>query len=220
MGQPNEPTPGAPATAPTPQFVAPAPAPVAPPTPAPAPPVQPAAPFDPASLSPEAQAYLKAQVDAADLKARTGSKANAAAEAKKEIAAQVAKALGIAGDEPPDPAKLLAQVEQARDAAWASAVELQIHRTAAAAGANPEALLDSRSFIEGLDDLIDLDPSSAEFKTALQAKVQEAAAKYPAQQAPGAPTGPRPDPTQGARGSTERPKSLSEAIGAHYAARR
>jgi len=172
-------------------------------------------------MSPEAQAYMKAQVDAADLKARTGSKANAAAEARAEMAAQVAKALGLPGDGPPDPAVLTEQVEAARDAAWASSVELQIYRTAAAAGANPDALLDSRSFIESLDDLVDLDPSSAEFKTALQAKVQEAAAKYPAQQAPGAPNGPRPDPSQGSRGTppAARPVSLGDALRGHYAKR-
>lgn len=223
MTAPAEPTPGAPAPAPTPQPPATPPAQPPAPTPPPAAPT-PGPAFDPSSLTPEAQAYLKAQIDAADLKARTGSKANAAAEARKEMAAQVAKALGLAGDEPPDPAQLAQQVEAARDAAWASSVELQIFRTAGAAGANPEALLDSRSFIESLDDLYDLDPNSAEFRTALQAKVQEAAAKYPASTtppAPGAQNGPRPDPSQGTRGTpaTARPTSLGEAVRQHYASR-
>lgn len=217
MTAPTQPTPGAPADPATPPTPAapPAPAPSAPPTPAPTP----AAPFDPASLSPEAQTYLKSQIDAADLKARTGSKANAAAEAQREIAAKVAKALGIASDEPPDPAVLLEQVEQARNAAWASAVELQVHRMASAAGADPEKLLDSRAFIDSLDALVDLDPNGEEFRTALKAKVQEAAAKYPA--APGAPNGPRPDPSQGARGNAQtRPTSLGQALAAHYAAKK
>jgi hypothetical protein len=216
MTAPIEPTPGAPAAVPAPPTPAPT---VTPPAPQ-----QPTATFDPSSLTPEAQAYLKAQIDAADLKARTGSKANAAAEAQREMAAKVAKALGLAGAEPPDPAQLLEQAEAARDAAWASALELQIFRIAGAAGANPDALLDSRSFIDSLDELYELDPKSAEFKAALQAKVQAAAAKYPAtpgSPAPGAPAGPRPDPTQGTRGTptTARPTSLTQAYANHYAAK-
>ena len=218
MTAPVEPTPGAPAAPAQPAPPNPGPA---QPAPTPAAPAAPA-PLDPSALPPEAQAYLKAQIDAADLKARTGSKANAAAEARAEMAAQVAKALGLSGDEPPDPAKLTEQVQAARDAAWASGVELQIYRTAAAAGANPDALLDSRSFIESLDDLVDLDPSSAEFRTQLQAKVQEAAAKFPATPAAGqAPAGPRPDPSQGTRGTppANRPTSLTQAYQQHYAAK-
>lgn len=199
MTEPSEPTPGAPADT--------------------APPAQPPpTPFDPASLTPEAQAYLKAQIDAADLKARTGSKANAAAEARREMAAQVAKALGLAGDEPPSPDELADQLAQARDAQWATGLELQMYRVAPELA---ERLLDSRSFVDSLDDLVDLDPRSAEFRTALAAKVQEAAAKHTTAPAPGAP-GPRPDPSQGARGAapTGRPTSLTSALTAHYAAKR
>ncbi|MES2211206.1 MAG: hypothetical protein V4515_13660 [Chloroflexota bacterium] len=201
------------------------PAPVAPegtPAPPPAPPAP--APFDVNALPPEVQAYIKSQVDAADLKARTGSKANAAAEARKELTAQIATALGLAGDEPPDPAALTAHLEAARDAAWASGVELQVFRIAGPLGANPDSLLDSRAFIASLDDLVDLDPNSAEFRTALQAKVQEAAAKHPATTpASGqAPSGLRPDPSQGPRGTppAPRPTSLTQAYRAHYETKR
>lgn len=221
MTEPIQPTPGAPAGNTSPQ-TPPTPGAPAPSAPAPTtPPATPAQPFDPSSLSPEAQAWLKDQVAAADLKARTGSKANAAAEARALLAADVAKALGLTGD-PPDPATLAAQVEDARNAAWATSVELHIFRTAAAAGADPDKLLDSRKFIESLDDLVDLDPSSEEFRTQLQAKVQAAAAQYPAApQTPGAPSGPRPDPSQGSRGTppAARPTSLTAAYAAHYAAK-
>jgi hypothetical protein len=180
--------------------VAAPPAPAAPPTP-----------FDPGSLSPEAQAWLQQQVAAADLKARTGSKANAAAEARQEMAAQVARALGLAGEEPPTPEVLTQHLETARDQAWSAGVELQVYRLAGGFGANPDALLDSRAFISSLDDLVDLDPRSQEFTTALQAKVQAAAAKYPASGQ--APSGPRPDPSQGSKGATRvRASSLTEAI--------
>lgn len=198
---PTEPTPVAPETAPTPVPTPPAAAP-------PAPTAPPA--FDPTALAPEAQAYLKAQIDAADLKARTGSKANAAAEARAEMAAQVARALGLQTDEPPSPEILTQHLEAARDQAWSAGVELQVYRAAAQHGANPDALLDSRGFISSLDDMVDLDPRSPEFAAALEAKVQAAAAKYPA--APGqAPTGPRPDPSQGTRGTGPDANSLIAA---------
>jgi hypothetical protein len=177
--------------------------------------------FDPSSLSPDALAYLDSQIKAADLKARTGSKANAAAEARRETLLQIAKTLGLATDEPPDPAVLTQHLEQARDTAWTYAVELQVYRTAAAAGASPDALLDSMAFIRSLDDLGELDPNSDEFKTQIAAKVQEAAAKYPAT-AGQAPAGPRPDPSQGSRGTppAARPTSVNQAVGAHYASKR
>lgn len=202
MTAPTDPAPVAPEGIPAP----------APTSPTPAPPPVPA-PFDVNALTPEVQAYIKAQVDAADLKARTGSKANAAAEARKELTAQIAKTLGLAGDEPPDPAALTAHLEAARDAAWASGVELQVFRIAGGLGANPDSLMDSRAFISSLDDLVDLDPNSAEFRTALQAKVQEAAAKHPASASGQAPSGPRPDPSQGPKVPTrQRATSLTEAV--------
>lgn len=156
------------------------------------------APFDPSSLSPEAKAYLKAQVDNANYKARTDAKAAAAEEAKKELAAQIAKALGQDGDEPPDPAALTAQIEHAQAAAWRSGVELQVHRLASKLGGDPEKLLDSMAFIDSLDDLTDSDPSSPAFRSEIEAKVSAALERNPAYKVAG-PAGPRPDPGQGGR---------------------
>lgn len=205
MTQP-DPTPAAPATEPTPTPAAPATGTAAP-----------VAQFDPATLSPEAKAYLKAQIDAADLKARTTSKANAAAEERAKLTAEFAKTLGITpGDEPLDPAKLSEQIQQAQASAWRNGTELAMYRVAGSLGADAEALLDSNSFLDTLDDLVDVDPRSAEFLTALKAKVEAAMATNPRFKAGGAPAGPntpRPDPSQGPKGpAAARPKSLSEAV--------
>ncbi len=209
MTQPAEPTPGAPAVDPTPQ---PTPAP-----PAPADPVE-----DLAALPDWAQRQIRDLRTEAG-KARTTAKQNAADQARAEVTAQIAKALGLSQDEPVDPAALTAQIEQAQGAAWRSAVELQVYRLAGQHGANPEALLDSLKFIDSLDELVEVDPRSPEFATALAAKVQEAVAANPgykaAGQAPAAPTAPRPDPSQGSRGGTPTPtrgRSLTDAIRAHY----
>lgn len=218
MTAPAEPTPGAPAVPAPSQAPAPAGTPPAPPSTAPGP--DPSEPVDVTGLPANVQKLIKTLRDE-NAKSRTDSK-GAAALARKEMAAQVAKALGLGGDEPLTPEQLSAQLEQARDAQWAAAVELQLLRHAPSAEV-AEKLLDSRSFIDSLDDLAELDPNSAEFKTALQAKVQEAAAKYPASTppAPGATNGPRPDPSQGTRGTpaTARPTSLGEAVRQHYASR-
>lgn len=213
MTAPIEPTPGAPAVEPTPNA-----APVfTPPKPEP-PRAEPQAPAeDIAELPDWAQKALRdARADAA--KSRTTAKQTAADEARQELTAQIAKALGLAEDEEVDPAALTGQIEQAQAAAWRSGVELQVHRVASRLGGNADALLDSLSFIDSLDDLVDADPRSAEFTAQLEAKVQAALEKnqnYRATgQAPAAPSAPRPDPSQGARGASPaaRPTSLFDAI--------
>lgn len=207
MTTPIEPTPGAPAAVPTPPNI----------------PDVPATPAEDVTALPEwAQKQLRdARAEAG--KARTTAKATAADEARAELTAQLAKALGIGQEgQPVDPAELTAQIARAQADSWRSGVELQVHRMAGRLGANADALLDSLSFVDSLDDLVDADPRSAEFSTALEAKVQAALERnssYKATgQAPAAPTGPRPDPSQGARGTTPgfAGKSMSEAIRAHY----
>ena len=227
MTQPAEPTPGAPANAPTPN-----------PTPA-QPPAQgnnaPGAAPSPATedvstLPDWAQKQIR-DLRAEAGKARTTAKQTAADEARTELAKQVAKALGIeTGDEPPDPAALTEQIEQAQAQAWRSGVELNVYRIAGKLGGNPDALLDSLSFIDSLDDLTELDPRSDDFATQLEAKVQAALERNPSYKANGsapgapasAPNAPRPDRSQGTRGEPPRQftGSLTEAIRAQYATQR
>ena len=106
-------------------------------------------------------------------KARTTAKANAADEARKEMALAVAKALGIqTGDEPPDPAQLTAQVEAAKKQAFTSALHLSVYQAAGSAGADPDRLLDSRSFVDSLDGSVTAAPGTAEFGTQIAAAVK------------------------------------------------
>lgn len=196
MTEPVQPTPGAPVEPPAPTAV-----------PAPTTPIE-----DLASLPDWAQKQIRdARAEAG--KARTEAKANAAKEARQSLAAEVAKALGIAGDEPPDPAELTRQISIAQDQAWTAAVELQVWRLAGEHGGDPGSMLDSMAFIASLDDLADVDPRSKEFREQLEAKVQAAAAKYPARSGTGQASTPRPDPSQGAKPPTRvRASSLTEAV--------
>lgn len=158
--------------------------------------------FDPAGLPPEAQAWLKQQVDAADKKSRTTSKDNAAREARQELTKEFAKVLGLdAGDTPPDPEQLTSHLEQARTDAWRNGTELAVLRAASRLGVNADALLDSMAFIDSLDDLTEADPRSAEFTEALAGKISAAVERDPARFKGGTAAGtPRPDPSQGSRG--------------------
>lgn len=172
MTEPAAPAPGVPAQEPPTQ-------PPAGPTqsqPAAQPPAPHNEPVDVASLPANVQKMISdLRSEAAKNRDKSGQ-AGAAEEARREIAEKVARALGIAGDEPPDPEVLLTQVQDARDEAWRTSVEFSVWRFAAEAGLDPDVLLDSNRFIDTLDDLVDLDPRSEEFRTAMQAKVQEAVA--------------------------------------------
>lgn len=156
MSTPPAPTPPVPAPpAPAP----PVPAPPTPPTPAPAPA------NDVKSLPDWAQKIIT-DANAEAGKARTTAKANAAAEAVQQLTQDIGKALGlIKDDETADPAKLTEQLTAAQKQSRQTAVELAVYRAAGAAGANADALLDSRAFV---DSLTALDPADG---TAVSAAV-------------------------------------------------
>jgi len=145
------------------------------------------------------------------------------AQAASTLTAEMKKLLGITTD-PADPAALTQQIEQAQDAAYAAAVELAVYKVDPQ---NAAVLLDSMSFLRSLDD-IEHELGTSEFAAALAAKVQDAAAartpngQAPTVTAPGQAPGPRPDPSQGTRGTPTavRPTSLGEAIGRHYTGKR
>lgn len=80
---------------------------------------------------------------------RVNAKAAAAEAAKAELAQQIGRALGLVkDDEPADPAKLTEQLTTTQRQATAAQLELAIYKAAAAKGADPNALLDSRSFMD------------------------------------------------------------------------
>ncbi len=128
--------------------------------------------------------------------ARTNAKAQAAEEARKELAQTIGKALGLVEDEPIDPAKLTESLTTAQAEAKNARVELAIFRAAGAAGGDPAALLDSQSFLKSL---ADIDPSDS---AAVQAAIEKAVADNPRLgAAPGEPRQPAPNPAQGTSGS-------------------
>lgn len=147
---------------------------------------------------------------------RTNAKETAANEARQDIAQTIAKALGLtpeADEEQPDPAAqvqaLTAQIEETRTRAEQAALELAIYRSAAGAGANPDALLDSRAFMSAIATIDPADPEAV--KTA----ITEAAQNNPNLRALQASGPNRIDHTPGGSSHAE-PKSLTEALSARY----
>lgn len=133
------------------------------------------------------------------------------------------KALGLTADgkdAPPDADALTAQIEQQQALAWTAAVELNVFRTAQAAGANGEALLDSRAFIDSLDDFTEDDPSSPDFRTKLDKHIKAYVQAHPQfKQTPQttAPGQHGTDRPPGGSGQQRQPaKGLGAAIRAHY----
>jgi hypothetical protein len=124
--------------------------------------------------------------------ARTNAKAQAAEEAKKELAQTIGKALGLVEDEQIDPAKLTESLTASQAEAKRARVELGVFRAAGAAGGDPAALLDSSSFLKSLDSV---DPNDG---TAIAAAIASAVEANPRLGvAPGDPKQPAPNPAQG-----------------------
>lgn len=118
---------------------------------------------------------------------------------------QLAKAFGIevADDEPPDPKQLQSQIEQSQSSERQARVELAAYRKAGTHGADPDALLDSRTF---LDQVAKLDPNANDFDGQLDAAVKASVEANPKlkQAAPGGgrngpPQGPQPPGGEGPR---------------------
>lgn len=147
-------------------------------------------------------------------KSRVNAKQAAADEARQSLVQEIGKALGIVKDESEqvDPAKLTAQLTDQQAAAQAAQVQLQVFKAAAKHGADPEALLDSNSFLRTLDGLApaDADKIDAAIKAAVEAnpklKTAPAAGRSGAEFAGG---------TGEAR---KQPASLDAAVRAAYSA--
>lgn len=227
MTAPIEPTPGAPADPARPQPPAPQPAPAPPPW------ERDGQQFDPEkawnliqSLRGENEKFKTGRT-AAD-EARTAAEA-AAAQAKERSDA-ILRAAGFnpdgseLGDDPEELAQqYLTQAQEAQEAAWGAGANLALYEVAGPLGANVAALKDSVAFMDSLDELMELHPGSPEFTQAMTAKVQAAMDASPdrfrtaAPAAASTPAAPRPDPSQGARGTppSGRPTSLFDAINRH-----
>ncbi|MGN8024702.1 hypothetical protein [Microbacterium sp. 22242] len=167
-GAPGGPSPAAPAApAPTPP---PAADPAAPPAPA-----APAAPAEKVEDLPEwAQKVIRdARKEAGDH--RTAAK-TAADDAQKAITDKLAVALGLKPDAALDPAALTASLTAAQQAHRQSQTQLAVYKAAGAAGANPDALLDSNTFLTSVQSL---DPASADFSTQVTEAITAAVTANP-----------------------------------------
>lgn len=125
---------------------------------------------------------------------RTNAKAQAAEDARKELAQTIGKALGLVEDEPIDPAKLTESLTAAQADARRAQVELAVFRSATAANGDPAALLDSSSFLASLDGI---DPTDT---AAVTAAIEAAVAANPRLGAATDPRLPAPNPAQGTSG--------------------
>lgn len=142
--------------------------------PTPAAPAEPATPAAPAawdgkveSLDPAVQKVIT------DLRKEAADN-RVAKNAEQERVKAILAAAGISTDNTPDPVEAAKQAAAERDAATATAAqaarELAIFKAAAAAGANPNALLDSNSFTASVKDI---DPTDgAAITAAITAAVQ------------------------------------------------
>lgn len=195
----------APAQAVTDPAATPPAAPPAAPAPAPTPPAP--APAPATAAAPAADlAKLQADLDAANQRA-----AQLQAEARKhedrwkqrdtqldqqqQTLKLLADKLGVPLDDKPDPAKLAEQVSQYQTSARQAATELAVFRAAQAAGADANALLDSRSFMAKTSGL---DSSASDFVEQVKAIVDQQIAANPGLAAtngqPPAPSGAAPAP--------------------------
>lgn len=150
----------------------PAPAPSAPPAQPPAAPPAPPA-FDPSTLSPEAKAWLDAQVAEADKKARVGSKENARAEERAALLKEFGQALGFVPKEgeTPDAAALQREIDGLKGGSKSDKREIALLRYASTSGVNAGRLSDSRTFMAKVDKL---DPGADDFAAELTKLVDEA----------------------------------------------
>lgn len=178
---PQEPT----AVGPTPEA---APKPTPPPTPTPAPETSPW--DDPAAAKAEIEKLRRENAAA-----RTNAKAQAADEAKQQLTQDIAKALGLGEEPATDPAKLTEQLTLAQADAKRAQVELAVHRSAAASGGDPVALLDSTSFLKSLEGI---DPSDTSAVSTAVAAAVEANPRLGVTVPDGEPKPPAPNPAQGA----------------------
>lgn len=140
------------------------------------------------------------------------TKATAAEKKLTEQLDGIAKALGLKGEDKADPAELAKQLEQQREAAKTSAIELAVYRTAPKKdiGGDPDALLDSRGF---LAKLTDLDPTAKNFTDKVETAIKEAIADNPKLKATQAAASSSADHAGGSGGGSGKPTTLEDAIG-------
>lgn len=154
-------------------------------------------------------------------KARTVAKQNAAEEARKQLAQDIGKALGIVeGGKAPTPEELTTQLREsqsqittAQEDAAAARIELHVYRTAHRLGADADALLDSRSFAETIDSIDPSGKTPEAFNAEVETAITKALTANPQLRAGRVPRRGGGD-FAGGPGTERRPTSLHDAIAA------
>lgn len=124
-------------------------------------------------LPPEAQAFVRTQVANAEAKARTTSKANAAAEERTKLIGEFGALLGLAPDNT-DPKVLAEQLTKAQAERISAVRERDLVRIAgrASVGGDADALLDSTAFTRKLHALdVDSATYAADLETLITTEV-------------------------------------------------
>lgn len=132
----------------------------------------------------------------------------------------IARALGINQDsdgnggngQTPTAEDVARELETARADARAARVELEVYRAAQRAGADPDALLDSRSFRAAVDRLEDGD----DYADRLAKLIREQVDRNPRMRAGQVPAASGGEMTGGTGVSKPRPKTLGEAVARYY----
>jgi hypothetical protein len=191
----------------------------------PAAPAAPAAPTAPAPTAGEWDGKVESLPPAVqkvitDLRKENGDRrataTQAEAQQQKLIGALQAAGLIPGGEEKPDPAALTERLTASQQQARQAAVELAVFRSAAAAGVDPDAALDSRAFLTKVEGL---DPTAADFTTQVTAALTEAATTNPKLKAGRAPGASSVDHSAGGPGEGRAPRKpvpLTAAITGHY----
>ena len=149
----------------------------------------------PKALEDAVKEFRQARREAANYRTQSREQEQQQADAMKGLA----KAFGLElkDDEPPNPEELQQQIQQSQDDARTARVELAAYRSASRHGADPDALLDSRTFLAKVDGL---DPGADDFDEQLDAAVTASLEANPRLKAT---PGGRPNGTadQGVRGN-------------------
>jgi hypothetical protein len=119
-------------------------------------------------LPADAQAFLRAQIADGEAKARTTSKANAAAEERSRLLKELSGVLGLEGGDKPTVEQLTAALAQTKAGETQVRRELDASKAIRKAGGDDEGMLDSSAF---LAKLAKVDPASDSYKTDLEALV-------------------------------------------------
>jgi len=144
-------------------------------------------------------------------------KAKANQKAADERLAAILRAAGLTPDGKEDPAEQLKAARESADKATArarqTAVELAVYKSAGKAGADPDAVLDSRSFLTAV---ADLDPEDSDFADKITDAIKTAVKNNPKLAAgtagQGSGAGRQGADHTGGSGGRNRSTSLAEAV--------